>query len=189
MWKLLCFWGRCLLQGWQLGHSVSAFIQVAAFLVIGTLEWRKGHEDVRKKWEDPVKRWAYAIFVVCFVFSAGIVAPYLQYHDLELRNKELKRQIAKAVNPLRQQAVKLGNQLVDFVDQERANGKSDEDIKKDYILRFDNQVKTTVGMMDAAGLHSDAFDMTTWWSPDARSIRACGDSMRRLASTLPDTDR
>ena len=158
-------------------------------MVFGALEWRKKAEIPRSAWETPVKRWALAVFVVTLAFSTVVVAPYLQYHDLEIKNKELKKKVAATTNPLRQQALKLGNQLVDFVDQARASGKSEEDIKNEYILRFDNQVKITVGMMDAAGLHSDTFNMTTWWSPDALSIKACGDSMRRLASALPDADQ
>jgi hypothetical protein len=189
MWSFLCFWGRCIIQGWQVGHSVFVYIQFFAALIFGALAWRKTHKEDRKHWEEPVKKWSVGIFVGSFLFAALFVAPVLQYHDLERQNRELKGKLAKQSNPLKQRAAVLGNQLVDFVDQARVEGKSDEDIKKDYGLRFDNQVKATAAMMDAAGLHSDTFNMTTWWSPDPSSIRKCGEAMRTLASTLPDSEQ
>jgi hypothetical protein len=88
--KIGRFWRHCIREGWEVGEGCFLWIE-GICLIIATglrcLKERRHHEDWEKTWEPKIMKLAFGIFVLSFLVSTVIVAPFLQNEESEKGKK------------------------------------------------------------------------------------------------------
>jgi len=106
MLDAVCFWWRCVLEGWHIGHRAFAFIEGTCVIVLAIAHWHRPTEEWVKhhKPEGTVMKWAALVLGVSFVLSTLFIAPYLQWKEANRAKEDAENRLRLQVSQEKQQS-------------------------------------------------------------------------------------